>query len=84
MPDKKRDHKNLGVYMHSTLIGNFAGWVNVITFFFDGVPYDYTFPVGRGRDTARDAADEAHRQDCRGAARHDFLEDVELNMGVPH
>ena len=78
------DGRTCGVFVRDMLVCNFAGWLNLITFFFDGEALTYTFGVGGGGDTPRDAVREAHQQGCMKEAQLRFLEDVELNMGVPH
>ena len=78
-------HKTCGAFIHELLVCNFAGWLSIITVFFDGEPYSYTYPVGGSMDTPREAMAEVRKLGLRDQAQKNFLEDLDhLEMGVPH
>ena len=79
------DHRTCGAFVHDLLACTFAGWVNIITVFFDGEPYSYTFPLANSDATPREARYEAKDQGNVGQALHNFLHEIEhLDMGAAH
>lgn len=84
MAPAEADGRTCGVAIRDMLVCNFAGWLNLITFFFNDEVYTYTFPVGGSAETPRDAIRETRRLGCMEQAQHSFLKEVELNLGVPH
>lgn len=83
-PITEVDHRTCGVAIRDMLVCNFLGWLNLITFFFDGEALTYTYGIGNSVDTPREAVHEAHKLGFMEEAQLRFLEDVDLNMGVPH
>jgi hypothetical protein len=73
-----------GAFVSECLVGSGSGWTNFISFFFDGMPYDYGYVVGGLSATAQDALDNARSMKCMGQAQRAFLNDVNLNMELPH
>jgi hypothetical protein len=81
---EEKEETACGVHVQDLLLCSYAGWVKVITYFFDGEAHDYHYPLGTARQTLREAQARAIAAGCEDAAEHQFLHDVEINQRFAH
>lgn len=84
MTPPEKEETACGAFMQDLLICTYAGWLKVITYFFDGEAYDYHYPLGSANQTGREVQARAIAAGCEQAAEYQFLTDVALNQRLAH
>jgi hypothetical protein len=73
-----------GVYVRDLLACSSAGWWKILTYFFNGEDYEYTFPLGSPAQTLREAQARAIADGCDALAEEAFLIEVNVHPRVLH
>lgn len=76
--------ESLAVTTIARCVQTFAAWVFLVTFVFDGEPFDYVYEVGPLSLTEPDAKAVADRSQFMRRAQGAFLRDVHLDKELPH
>ena len=81
-PPLDRSQKSHAVSVYSRLVQSLLAWVYLVTYFYDGAPYDYVFEVGNIMLTEESAQAVVVRHDYDAKAQELFIREVAL--GVAH
>lgn len=72
--------EDCAVFEYPRAVQSFAGWVYLVSFWYDGIPFDYVAEAGADITSEEEAEIAAKRQGLLQRARRMFLEHVYLEV----